>query len=145
MSPEIKDALDSGKFITCPCCDQNVKLYARRIYRSMWKWLHIIKNVGASGISGRDLAYSAYTGVSKNQWGGDYSKLVYWELVEEKDNKYYITQKGLDFLADKIEVPKYAYIYNNKVYGYSAAQVSAKECRDRFDLADVMNPANLAA
>ncbi len=42
------------------------------------------------------------------------------DLTEKKNSGYWrITQKGIDFVSQKIEVPSHVNLYNNKVLGFS--------------------------
>lgn len=120
---------------TCLCCGQTVKLYKRSITSSMaYSLIKYSENqVGAykhaqTYFHERGHMYAG---------GGDFPKLRFWGLIEKRgDSKedgnpnsgyYAITQKGLNFVNNDITVPKYMYIYLNKVRKQSEEQVNIVE------------------
>lgn len=112
----------------CPCCAQFAKVYRRPLTGSMayvlllierWtrtsmrtEWLHVPSY----------LSEQSHVGVAVR--GGDWAKLVHWGLIEERPvvradgarhaGYYRITQLGLDFVNDRVLVPKYVFLYNRK-------------------------------
>ena len=80
--------------------------------------------------------------------GKSHTTLQHWGLVEpgshqdtakKADGLWRITDKGQQFIAGTITVPKKAYIYNNAVEGWSDECVSFRDCFGRkFDYAEVM-------
>lgn len=121
----------------CPHCHQTVKTYSRSIYKGMWRALRLIGD-SAHGADAHTIMTTTYC--------GDYAKLAYWGLVYQDTAKvWHITDKGRQLLNGELSIPKYAYVYNGNVVGFSAETVTAAECRKKFDLAEVMDPANLAA
>ena len=128
---------------TCPCCDQMVKIYRRKV----------------SGVAARDLikfsrtsADGEYRHISKIQLasgGGDFAKLQLWGLVEEELNfdtgkrtsgMWCITKKGRDFVAGNVHVPKYILIYNGKFLGFDGDQVTIEECLgNNFNYSELMS------
>jgi len=143
----LKDNLKKG--VECPCCNQFVKLYKRKINLVMTTCLirlyhlyyknpsyHHVKEI-VSGISD--------TGTN------DFSKLAYWNLIEEKQKDpkntktrtsgyWRITDKGLDFVLGKINVPSHCYVYNTKVYQFSDEYVSIEETiGNKFNYKKLMN------
>lgn len=78
-------------------------------------------------------AYTSY-------YAPDIAHMAYWGLVEnEKPGLWKITDKGLSFVFGTLEIPKYAFIYNKKVYRYSDEMITSKTCREAFDLDEVLN------
>lgn len=63
--------------------------------------------------------------------GGDNAKLTYWHLTISSDDApdlYKPTEIAVDFVAHKISLPKYAYVYDGKVLGFSREKVSIEDC-----------------
>jgi hypothetical protein len=113
---ELKKGLKEGTL--CPCCGQDAKVYRRSISTSMVKGLLLFADLHGSDWghvpSIPDLA----------RLGGDWSKLRYWGLIEERiatrengarSGEWRITDTGRAFLAGS-KVKKYAYTFNAVVY-----------------------------
>lgn len=119
----------------CPCCDQHVQVYRRNIYQRMGKvLLWLVDEFERTGewVKLKDGPLFR---------GGDNAKLAYWGLVqtrarrETEHNKrssgeWMPTGLGLSFAKQRVRIPKYAYIYNGKVVGYSEEMASISECLD---------------
>jgi hypothetical protein len=125
-----------GKGTACPCCDQFVKLYKRKLNSSMAhgllhvyryfkmtksEWLHFPKFFTEKKIC------SSNDGGLLRHWG-----LVTPMIKDRKDgswrNGYYkLTQLGTEFVQSKVSVPKYVYLYNQNVFGFSDGQKYPKE------------------
>lgn len=121
---------------TCPCCGQHVQVYRRNIYKRMAKCIQWLVGV--------------YTG----DWvdfkegpvfrGGDNVKLKYWRLIvadEDRDGYYKPTQIAIEFVANRFAIPKYAYVYDGHVHGFSSECVYIRECLNHdFSLEDLGIP-----
>lgn len=136
----------------CPLCRQLVKLYSREITSSMAyvlillhrhfqsdkNWLHVpsfLTNVSTVGAAVR---------------GGDWAKLRYWDLIEEKPKTerkdgskragfYRMTEKGHQFVRGETKVPRAVLLYADKFLGFDEGEVSIQECLGKeFDYADLM-------
>jgi len=119
----------STKVQTCPCCDQVVKVYKRQINHEMCVCL---RNLHMNSKEGQYIHIKDIRGLSG---GGDFAKLTFWGLVEAEQNydtgkrtsgMWCITQKGRDFVEGRIQVPKYALIYNSKFLEHEGELVSFK-------------------
>ena len=109
------------KGISCPCCGQFVKQYKRKL-----------NSVMARGLINLLVLDRDFQHVSKllvNTTGsGDFSKLKYWGMIEEKENfdktkkasgYWRITEKGIQFAKGKLYVPKCVNIFNTNLLGFS--------------------------
>lgn len=125
----LKDNFKKG--VTCPCCNQFVKLYKRKLNQSMAFGLTIMYKLhtqkGFDNYLKMNLEIAKLKIPSSNI---EYPKLAYFKLIEEvpkpmtKDDKkntglWRLTKKGVAFVEKSIEVPAYALIYNGKCWGYS--------------------------
>lgn len=133
-------SVKAGNPVTCPCCKQLVMLYERPITSSMAKvlillhrhfknhadWLHVpgyLSEMNKIGAAVR---------------GGDWSKLRYWALIEEKPEVrgdgskragfYKMTDLGHQFARGEAKVSKTAKIYNGRFLGFGDGQVSIQDC-----------------
>lgn len=136
----------------CPCCDQFVKLYKRKLNSSMAhgliliykffennddEWLHVP-------------SYLSRISSSATVRGGDWSKLRYWGLIEgekgtrddgsERVGTYRITGRGKQFVLSQIHVPKHVYLYNqNPVSRDDGETITIKEALgEKFNYAELM-------
>lgn len=128
------------KGVSCPCCGQFVKVYKRRLNTALAHALLLISK--RQPRSEEEVWFHVPTFLSSQTStstirGGDWAKLVYWGLIESmpadrKDGSnrsgyYRITTKGIQFAADKITLPKYAYVYNQTLLGFSDGDTYPKE------------------
>lgn len=129
-----RDGLRKG--IVCPCCNRFAKIYSRKLNNAMAIGLAMFYDKTTS--SGQVWIHMErfFKGENcKATIRGDFTKLRYWELIElnsEKAGFYRITQKGIDFLNNKIKIPKSALIYNDEVLGFSEKQVSVNDVVKEF-------------
>jgi hypothetical protein len=137
MEQVIRDILASGKAGTCPCCDQTVKLYPRRIYANMLRFLRQLSQA-PQGLTPKQAYLSP-------AYSGDYAKLSYWGLIEQdKEQVWHITDVGEGFLAGRVMIASHAIVYNGEVQGFSKNLVSIDDCREMFDLDELLNPRTIA-
>jgi len=150
--------LARGTGVYCPCCSQLVKLYSREITSSMAyvaillhrhfsdahadAWLHVpeyLSNMSTVGAAVR---------------GGDWAKLRYWGIIEEKPpekllskradgstrvGRYRMTPRGHSFCKGEIELPKSILIYNDKPLEFSKDKASIQDCLGKsFDYEALM-------
>ena len=113
----LKDRFEDG--VKCPCCDQMVKLYRRKLTSAMAYGLVLLCKASWEGnyvhvedhFKKLDIASSIR---------GDFPKLEKFGLIEKKPgnredgsprNGYYrIAQKGKDFIYGFVKVPKHVFI-----------------------------------
>lgn len=113
--------------VLCPCCDQLAKVYKRRIYKTVARqFLTFAKAALAGGwVDVRSIAMR----------GGDFAKLAYWGLIEERqkdpDDKdrrtsgwWRLTEKGRQFAENATTVPTFAHVYNGRVVRFSGPPAS---------------------
>lgn len=131
----------------CPVCKQFVKIYSRSIsgitaagliyaygLHGNWEYFHV------SEIAKRFTLTST----------GDFAKLRYWGLIEEKPHKqgddgkrtsgmWMITDKGSGFVKGQIPVVKYAMLYNGDLQGFEGCSVFISQILgDKFDYNELM-------
>lgn len=113
------------KGIECPCCGQLAKVYRRKLNSAMAyvlvvlmrravthpqeKWVHVPSLLNGHGSAAR---------------GGDWAKLWWWGLLQPRPGRrrdgsrrtgyWRLTTDGVDFASERIEVPRYVYIYNGE-------------------------------
>jgi hypothetical protein len=121
---------------TCPCCKQHVKVYLRTINAGMAVALILISRTPTMDNDWVDIRQ--VVGLR----GGDYAKLRYWRLLEQNDNYtgvWRLTQRGLQFLNDRLRVCKTAHVYNGEVLKMSGEDVSIRQALgNKFDYAKLM-------
>ena len=136
----------------CPCCNQNVKLYERKIDGRCAKSLIELYQFDDQ----RPDYYHVGDLPTYYKGGGDFAKLRFWGLIEEKPKDpddstrrtsgfWRITDRGRDFVEGRITVPRTVMIYNRKFYGYEDEKdvVSIKQCLGtQFNYEETMKPLN---
>jgi len=67
---------------------------------------------------------------------GDYSKLRYWGLMAPGVNDdpkkkaagtWSMTQRGIDWVMERIQIPRAQYVFDNKQFGHSDDTVGIRE------------------
>ena len=135
----VADALESGEMIACDCCGQTVKMYTRRIYRTVFLCLQVIAS-SEDGLLPKEIVQRLAGRVS----GNDHCKLAYWGLAfPGEDKRWRCTELGREFLAGRARVAKFVKVFDGSVRGNSDDTVDAFEIAREFDLADILDPNNL--
>jgi hypothetical protein len=111
----LRERIDEGE--KCPLCTQFAKVYRRKITSPMARGL--IKQYRLAGV---DYVHSAELVKSETH---EFSQLSWWNLIEEcpdavredggRAGWWRISERGRQFVLYRIEVPKYAYIYDGRV------------------------------
>lgn len=141
----VQDARAAG--VACPCCDQTVKEYRRSINTGMARSLIDIYQVAAQPGHSEWVHVPTEIGARSREEG----KLAYWGLLEEQITRrddgprrrgfWRITDTGKAFVEGRITLPKYTYVYNRSVTGFSAKQrVSISDINEGFNLHSVTIP-----
>lgn len=128
----------------CPCCGQMVKVYRRRIYRTMALQLKEFAEKVPFG------EYARHDDVLGGRLrGGDFVKLRHWMLIEAKSNddptksgsaSYRLTPLGASFVRNEAQVAKFVKILNGKMLGFEGEYVTIKEILGKkadFDVREV--------
>lgn len=142
---EVKKYLTDNwrKGVDCPCCKQKVQLYRYKIQAQMIYYLFEIMKLQ------RNKPWVHVMNEVK-PINGDYAKLRYWGLIEErgdvpeKDTKssgfWRITEKGKQFLYGYIPIYSHCLIFNHKCYGTSGVPITVQEAlQNKFSYEELMN------
>lgn len=131
---KLRDALVAGESSTCPCCDQFVKLYRRKLNAGMAHSL--ITLLRASGTQ-----WAHVPSVTGRQ-SSEEAKLRYWELIEahpERSGYWRVTELGEQFVLGRATVPSHVLLYNNRFLGLDGDSVSIVQCLgEKFSYAELM-------
>lgn len=136
------------KGVDCPCCNQFVKLYKRKLNSGMAKTL--IRIYKESGDGEKWIPVKEFLRQKKYHNGHDWTLLKYWDLLIEKPKDentqtknsgfWKITEKGKSFVENKINLPDRVFIYNNRVLGFSDKEVNIKHCLGaKFNYNEILN------
>lgn len=133
--------LDEGA--RCPCCMQYAKVYRRKIHAAMARDL-----CRAYRTAGGGRLFHVRTVLGHD--GGDFAKLAYWGLIEELDatrddgsnraGMWRITPLGVDYIRNRIRLPKYARVYDGRCLGLDDSEVAGiiDALGTRFDYSALM-------
>ncbi len=135
---------DREKGCQCKICDQNVKLYKRKLNSGMAAALYWMVNFNDGNWI--DIPATAPRFILRTK---EYGTLRHWGLVLQCPNNDDPTKKnsglwkptltGIQFVTGILEVPKYIYLYNNEVEGSSDEQTKIQEALgDKFDYEKLM-------
>lgn len=133
--------LDDGDH--CPLCGQHAKMYKRKINAGMARSLIHMHRTDPNG----GWIHVKVIGARSREEG----KLAYWGLLEEqlgsglhggRAGYWRVTDKGRAFILQGLKVPKYAKVYNGKVYGFEGTGVNIQDALGtRFDFWELMRGA----
>lgn len=152
---EAKDFINQNveKGVCCPCCKQYLKLYKRKMYSGPTVLLVALYRLSNRRGNNFYHVIEILKQVLKNdaiKIIGDGAKANYFGLMEEKKKEknkthkrtsgfWKITEKGRLFVEGKIKIPKYAFVLDGKITGYSKEEVDVFETiGKKFDYAELM-------
>lgn len=127
----------ASKGARCPCCQQRVKIYPRRLGEEHCVFLkNLLRHKNDPEMS--DWVHHSVANTYKNKNSRGYHSLQWFGLAEtgacgdlkpkKKMSGYWrITPKGEAFLRDRLRVPKYIYTYNAEVVDVSEETVNVIE------------------
>lgn len=159
---KLRDEVKAGRKegCNCPICGQYAKEYERQITSAMVKTLWLVKEWFELNDPTLDQKYvhvdEHINTLPRNRQpttrgaSGDFAKMRFWGLIAESPSiradgssragYWRITQKGVDFLMDKIKVPKTAIVFDNKLFKLTNDPVSVHDClKKRFNYNDLMS------
>jgi hypothetical protein len=122
-----------GGGANCPLCHQHAKIYHRPINAAMARMMIDAWRVAGHG------EFHQPTQVPGP--GGDYAKLRYWGLIEDvgklradggKAGWWRITDLGEAWVRGLIGVPKYVYVYDNKLLRFD------QDCEQNWSIRDAL-------
>ena len=138
-----------GDGARCPCCGQFVKLYKRKLNSGMTLFLIGLYNLSKHKKGAYFKNQTIMKKMNINTSSLDYSIIKHFGLMEEEKNDltdkknsgyWRITQKGIDFVSQKIEVPSHVHLYNNKVLGFSDTKTNVvKSVGSKFNFDELLN------
>lgn len=117
----LKDHLETG--VNCPCCGQHVKLYPRALNSGLARALILMHRAPTTPEGWVDIK-------NVDVRGGDYAKLRYWELIEQRSSGsgvWRVTLKGVKFVSDQGRVPKTVFVYNGRVRAFSDDTINIRQ------------------
>ena len=130
MNKFLDDLLEGGKPWHCPTCGRFTKVYRRKLNSTVAKQLiHLYKSGGD-----KEFLHSKY--FVNGTGSGDLTKGKYFKLIESASNYdkgkknsglWRLTQLGIDFVLGSSKIPKYIFIFNDKVQGVSQIEVGIQE------------------
>lgn len=134
----------------CPCCGQFVKLYKYAFHSGMARCLILIYNATTPHKQTDGFMHVENYFVSIGvKMKGYHGKLKYYKMLEQLPNNdsskaksgiWRITQKGKDFVENKIEVPKRVHLYNDIVVDWSDEQITIKQALgSKFNYAELIS------
>jgi hypothetical protein len=146
----LRARLDKGE--RCPCCQQLAKMYERKLYSSLAAALiYFYRNFDHSKFHHKSELLKNKN-LATTFGGGDFAKLSLWGLIEEKpkgatedkrtSGYWKITQKGVDFVLRKSQLPSHVRIYDGRIFGFKGSHVSIVDClKEKYSYEELMGSA----
>lgn len=126
----------------CPCCNQFVKRYSRKLTSSMSAGLISLHN------QTKDTNEPVHIKKIAQVNGGEFAQLKRWGLIRNSVNTdptkrisgyWHITERGRQFVKGLISVPKYCDTYNGKTLKFSEELTNIRtSLGDKFSYAELM-------
>lgn len=138
---------DPKKSMGCPCCGKRVISQVHTITSGLTKYLERIYEEG--GYNNRDYVHVTSTIFDKDLVRiRRYSFLKHWGLLialpgkgekSKTSGMWKVTEKGEQFLRNKISIPKMILLYNKKLIRIGDEMVSRSDLRGKpFDFWEMM-------
>lgn len=120
------------KTTRCPTCGASTNEYKHGLSKPLVQGLTALASSGGGPINLKAL------GLTRTQWD-NFQKLRYFGLVEQvavsgkrQAGVWKITQLGLDFLAGKVVVPKFAWTFRGDVVRTEGPYITITEVKGGF-------------
>lgn len=135
-----------GPGVICPCCHQLVRMVEKELSSTMAYVLILMYRHFQTASDWLDMSQylENMVALGSEVKGGDWSKLKYWKLIEERppekksvlnpkppvktQGMYKLTDLGTRFVLGSIKVPRSLWIYNGHVIEANKKSVSIQEC-----------------
>ena len=120
----------------CPCCNQDVKVYRRRLYASLARALSYMYRH-----RDEDNCFRITSAIETKN--GDTAKLRHWGLIDAdpqgRSGTWRITPKGEAFVRGRIRVLSHVEIYNKKLLDINGDEITIRDALGRrFDYDELM-------
>jgi hypothetical protein len=108
----------------CPCCGRVGRIYKRSIHATMVRILIRLYTLGGD----RDWVSIQTLFPSITHRGGEWSRTKLWGLIESGSRgDWRLTSEGVEFVLDRLKVPRRVHVWNNEVIGFDGEMVGARE------------------
>ena len=147
---DFMDRLQAGDSGVCPCCSRYGQIYKRKLNSGMARAL--IKLYLLAGKGEEWVSYTkVHDGSVKDSPKRDFTILRYWGLIEPqpKDARdlvrktsgfWRITERGRDFVLERVAVPRHMLVYNDEVLEPSKENTGIRAALgNHFNYTELMN------
>lgn len=133
----------------CPCCQRRARTNKMRVHSTLAAMLMKLAKV-SNGIAG-DLKSWVHVEAFRLDYastGNDFCICKHWGIVEaraadETEDKnssgyYRLTDLGVDYVLGKASIPKYAFVFDNRVQRFSEERVNIEQSlNNKFSYAEL--------
>lgn len=158
MTP-FQEELKKGEGAHCPTCGRYAKMYRRRIHSNMARQLIALYRIitPEKVVNGQLVIGYAHTRQVREICGySDFTLAKHWGLVQARPNEddpsikdtgqWTLTGAGLNFVRGSSTIPKYAYLFDDRLVGFSEDVVSIREALGKkFNYSEVMEDHHVEA
>jgi hypothetical protein len=136
----------------CRACGQFVKVYPRQIHSTIARALILGYHLSRRSKDGTFHINDIMRDRDTLKAYGDIQKTRMWDLLDPITSDeppasgartlglWRFLPKGIDFIENKIQIPKYAYVYDNTLLGYSEEKTDIIKClHKKFNYYELMN------
>jgi hypothetical protein len=148
VKDKLREQLEKGA--PCPVCTQFCKIYKRKIYSTPARGL--LQLYKLTEAENEEYFHITRIEALNRSGGGDFAKLTYWGLVEEKPKEdddettgrtsgfWKITDLGRMFARNEVTVPSHVKLYDGRKLGFTTGRVGIKEVLGKnFDYEELMS------
>lgn len=132
-----------GEAMLCPCCKRFAKVYKRRLHSAVIQQL-----IKLYQLNGANVFVHASKLIPEKQTGaGDFTKAKYWGLIEQSTNKnpklktngfWRLTKLGVGFIENWQVIPKFLWIFDDKIIKVSDESVNISQIYNNFDYRELI-------
>ena len=157
--PPFQQKLKDGNGAHCPTCGRYAKIYRRRIHSNMARQLIALYSLTQPErfFEGKLVIRYAHTRQVRDKCGySDFTLAKHWGLVQARPNEddpsvkdtglWTLTGQGLGFVLGTSTIPKYAYLFDDRLVGFSDDVVSIRDALGKkFNYQEIMESHHVKA
>jgi hypothetical protein len=145
----LRDRIKEGRL--CPCCNQNAKMYRRKLNSAMARGLIFLYQLWREDPNAwwdvtQEISDRKIVDLLRSR---EWPKAKYWDLIEQKPGKrsdgapnsgmWRITDLGRKFVLQQIQVPSHAFVFDKKCRGLDGDDTTIVQALGkRFHYDDLM-------
>ncbi len=145
----LRDSIKKNELIVCPCCNQSVKVYKRKLNSGMAKALLLIYKISNKVDFGYIHVQDEFKKLGINAISIEYNKLHHWDLIRprlgenpsgaNRSGWWKLTPLGISFAQGGSSVKESVFVYDAKVCSSTGREIRITDAiKNKFSYFDLM-------